>query len=43
LILHLAGGDGAGPVQQAIGKRRLPMIDMGDDAEIPDMRCIHDL
>ncbi len=28
-------------MQQSIGKRRLPMIDMGNNAEIPDMRYIH--
>src|SRR5947209_871287 len=41
LVLHLARRDRTGPVQQAIGKRRLPMIDMGDDAEIADVRCVH--
>jgi hypothetical protein len=28
-------------VQKAVGKRRLPMIDMGDDAEITDMSSVH--
>ena len=37
LRLHVAGGDGAGAVQQAVGKRRLPMVNMGDDAEISDV------
>ena len=41
LVLHVARGDGAGPVQQPVGKRRLPMINMGDDAEISYMRCVH--
>src|ERR1043165_1641283 len=41
LSLHVAGGDGAGLVQQAVGKRRLPMINMGDDAEITDMSSVH--
>ena len=41
LVLHVAGGDGAGAVQQAVRKRRLPMINMGNDAEISDMRCVH--
>ena len=41
LRLHVAGGDGAGAMQQAVGKRRLPMVNMGDDAEIADMRCVH--
>ena len=29
--------DGAGELQQPVGKRGLPVIDMGDDAEIPDV------
>ena len=41
LVLHLARRDGAGPVQQPVGKRRLPMINMGDDAEISNVRCVH--
>ena len=41
LVLHLARRDGARPVQQPVRKRRLPMIDMGDDAEISYMRCVH--
>jgi hypothetical protein len=28
-------------VQKAVGKRRLPMVDMGDDAEITNMSCVH--
>jgi hypothetical protein len=28
-------------MQQPVRKRRLPMIDMGDDAEISYMRCVH--
>jgi hypothetical protein len=28
-------------MQQAVRKRRLPMVNMGDDAEIADMRCVH--
>ena len=42
LILHLAGGDRASPVQEPIRKRRLPMINMGDDTKIPDMCCVHE-
>ena len=41
LIFHLARRDRPRAMQQTVGKRRLPMIYMGDDAEIPDMRCIH--
>jgi hypothetical protein len=28
-------------MQQAVGKRRLPMVNVGDDAEISYMRCVH--
>jgi hypothetical protein len=28
-------------VQQAVGKRRLPVINVGNDAEISYMRCVH--
>src|SRR5689334_16761153 len=41
LILHLAGSDRAGAMQQAVGKGRLPMINMGNDAEISNVRCVH--
>ena len=41
LVLHVARRDGAGPVQQPVRKRRLPMVNMGDDAEISNMCCVH--
>src|ERR1035437_9563506 len=41
LVLHFARRNGAGPMQQPVRKRRLPMIDMGDDAEISYVRCVH--
>jgi hypothetical protein len=28
-------------MQEPVGKRRLPMINMGNDAEIADMRRVH--
>jgi hypothetical protein len=28
-------------MEQPVGKRRLPMINMGDDAEISYVRCVH--
>ena len=36
LRLHLARCQRAGKLQQTVGKRALPMIDMGDDREISD-------
>ena len=36
LRLHLARRQRAGKLQQAVGKRALPMINMGDDREISD-------
>jgi hypothetical protein len=41
LLLHFASGDGAGAVEEAVGKSRLPMINMGDDAEISYMCGVH--
>ena len=34
---HFALGEAAGPLDQPVGKRRLAMVDMGDDAEIADI------
>jgi hypothetical protein len=36
LLLHVAGGDGAGVLQQAIGQGGFAVVDMGNDAEIAD-------
>jgi hypothetical protein len=33
---HLAVGQAAGALDQPVGERRLPMVDMGDDREIAD-------
>jgi hypothetical protein len=41
LILHLPRRDRPRPMQQPVRKRRLPMINMGDDAEISYMRRVH--
>ena len=43
LIFHLARGDRARPVQQSVRKCGLPVIDMGDDAEISNVCCVHSL
>jgi hypothetical protein len=37
LASHVAIGDGMGGLQDAIGQRRLAMVDVGDDAEVPNM------
>ncbi len=38
LCLHLALGDRPGPLQQPVGQRGLPVVDMGDDAEVANTR-----
>ena len=41
LRLHLAGLQGAGDLEEAIGQRRLAMVDVRDDREVPDVALIH--
>jgi hypothetical protein len=41
LLAHLAGVDGPGELEDAIRKGGLPVIDVGDDAEVPDPREVH--
>ena len=41
LILHLPVGDGAGPVQQPVRKRRLPVVDVRNNAEITNSLDVH--
>ena len=41
LALHFARRERSRQLQQAIGERALPMIDMGDDGEIADVLAIH--
>src|SRR4051812_17435622 len=41
LILHLAGRNGACAMQEAIRKGRLPMVNVGNDAEISYMCGVH--
>ena len=38
LFLHLAFFDRTGALNQPVGKRRLAMVDMGDDREVADVR-----
>ena len=37
---HLARRQPAGGLDQPVGKRRLPVVDMGDDREVPDPRSV---
>ena len=37
-VFHLASGHSAGEFEQAIGERRLAVIDVGDDREIANAR-----
>src|SRR5205823_10758031 len=37
LLLHLARAQAPGELDQPVGQGRFPMIDMGDDREIPDV------
>ena len=41
LILHLPGRDRARAMQQSVRKRGLPMVNMGDDAKISNVCCVH--
>ena len=41
LILLVAVGDGVGHLQQSVGKGGLSVVDVGDDAEVSDMRYGH--
>jgi small subunit ribosomal protein S20 len=41
LSAHVAFGDRTSAFKESVGKRRLSMIDVGDDAEIADARLIH--
>ncbi|CAH0326311.1 hypothetical protein SRABI128_05263 [Microbacterium sp. Bi128] len=38
LRAHVAVGDDAGDLQHAVGQRRLAVVDVGDDAEVADLR-----
>ena len=41
LVVHLARGDSARDLQDTVGKRRLTVIDVGDDAEVADEGRVH--
>ncbi len=38
---HVAAGDGVRHLENAVGQRRLPMVDVGDDREVPDAFLVH--
>ena len=38
LVLLLALGDGPGRLEQAVGERRLAVVDVRDDREVADVR-----
>ena len=41
LLAHVAGGDGAGRLQEAVCQRGLAVVDMCDDAEVADTGLLH--
>jgi hypothetical protein len=41
LLLHVAGGHRAGELEDAIGQRRLAVVDVGDDREVADVLEVH--
>ena len=41
LIFHLPLRQGSGQLEQAVGERRLAVIDVGDDREIADAGSVH--
>ena len=40
LLAHVAVGDGVRELEQAIGQRRLAVVDVRDDAEVPDVAVV---
>ena len=41
LLAHVTTGDGVRELEDAIGQRRFPMVDMGDDREVADAVLSH--
>src|SRR5204863_7511555 len=37
---HVARGDGVGELEDAIGERRLAVVDVGDDREVADLALV---
>ena len=42
LVAHLARRDRVGQLEDAIGERRLAMVDVRDDREVADVRLVHE-
>src|SRR5271169_5621952 len=42
LLLHFAHGEGAGELQQPVGERGFPVIDMRNDRKIADASGFHE-
>ena len=42
LLAHLARGDGVGQLEDAIGERRLAVVDVRDDREVADLCLLHE-
>ena len=43
LLAHLAAGDGLGELEDAVGERRLAVVDVRDDREVADLALVHGL
>jgi hypothetical protein len=41
LVAHLAAGHRVGHLENAIGQRRLPVVDVGDDGKVADAVLVH--
>ena len=42
LVAHLALGDGLRQLEDAIGERRLAVVDVRDDREVADVLLVHE-
>jgi hypothetical protein len=42
LLAHLAGGDGIGQLEDAVGECRLAVVDVRDDREVADPALLHE-
>ena len=41
LLLHVALGERAGALEQAVSQGRLTVVDVGDDDKVPYVRLVH--